>query len=559
MRRRALLGGSLAGGLIAAIEAACGSSNNKNKNAATSAPSASSSAASGSGSPSARPSSTAAAAQPSASAAAGEKPVRGGSLVVSLDSNLKNLDPLLSSLVVDRQVHYQLYDSLVTIGPDLKIAPGLADSWDTSDPKALVFKLHPNVKFHDGTAMDATAVKWNLDRILNTASSPRQPEISSVASVDVVDPLTVRLNLKAPAAQLLASLVDRAGMIVSPTAAQKGGQNFTTNPQNGGTGPFMFVEWVQDDHITVQKNPNYWRSGADGQPLPYLDKITYRVIIDENQRLNNLKTGDTDVCYRPPAKDNASIKKDSSFVYHDTPSLDFNGIVLNTTTAPFNNPTLRQAAAYAIDRNQILQTIAFGVGVVSNGPVSPPMPAYDANFTAFTFDVNKAKQLLQQAGMPNGFTFTLDITAGSPATQSEAELIKSELAQAGITANIETKEFTKLIDDASSGNFQASLQGWSGRIDPDGNMYNQFHSGAALNYGKYSSQQVDSLLEQARQTYDPNQRNTMYRQANQMIAQDVPEIFINHGLAIELHSPKVRGYVNIADTIMRFAGVWKVA
>ena len=558
MRRRTLLSGSLASGLIAAIEAACGSSNNKNKSAATSAPSAPAGTAGGVASPAAGSASTAAA-QPSASAVAGEKPVRGGTLTVSLDSNLKNLDPLLSSLVVDRQVMYMLYDSLVTIGPDLKIAPGLADSWDTSDPKALVFKLHPNVKFHDGTACDATAVKWNIDRILNSASSPRQPEISSVASCDVVDPLTVKLNLKSPAAQLLASLVDRAGMIVSPTAAQKAGDGFTTKPQNGGTGPFSFVEWLQDDHITVQKNPNYWRNGADGQPLPYLDKITYRVIIDENQRLNNLKTGDIDVCYRPPAKDNASIKKDSSFVYHDTPSLDFAGVLLNTTKEPFNNPLLRQAAANAVDRNQILQTILYGVGAVSNGPVAPPMPAHDPNFTAFTFDVNKAKQLLQQAGMPNGFSFTLDITAGSPATESEAELIKSQLAQAGITANIESKEFTKLIDDAGSGNFQASLQGWSGRIDPDGNMYNQFHTGAALNYGKYSSQQVDTMLEQARQTYDQSQRNTLYRQANQIIAQDVAEIFISHGLAIELHSPKVRGYVNIADTIMRFAGVWKVS
>jgi peptide/nickel transport system substrate-binding protein len=281
------------------------------------------------------------------------------------------------------------------------------------------------------------------------------------------------------------------------------------------------------------------------------------VIVDENQRLNNLKTGDVDVCYRPPAKDLAAVKKDSSFVYHDTPSLDYAGIVLNTASAPFNNAALRQAVGYAIDRAQILQTVIYGVGAVSNGPISPPMPAYDKSFVAFPLDPAKAKAKLQEGGMPNGFSFTLDITSGSPATEQEASLIKDELAAVGITANIEEKEFTKLIDDASQHKFQASLQGWSGRIDPDGNTYNQFHTGASLNYGQYSSQQVDDLLDQARQTYDPDKRNTMYRQVNQIIAQDAPEIFINHGLAIELHSPKVRGYVNIADTVMRFAGVWK--
>jgi len=549
MRRRAFLGSTVAGG-TALVAAACGGGNNRGNARNASAPSASAAAtAAGTARPSAA---TAAATQ-----AAAEKIQRGGTLTVALDSNLKNLDPLLSSLVVDRQVMYQIYDSLVTIGPDLKIQPGLADSWDTSDPKAIVFHLHPGVKFHDGTDCDATAVKWNIDRILNTPSSPRLSEISSVASVDVIDPLTVRFNLKAPAAQLLAALVDRAGMIVSPTAAQKGGQNFTTNPLNGGTGPFRFVEWQQDDHITVERNPNYWRKGSDGQALPYLDKIVYRVIVDENQRLNNLKTGSIDVCYRPPAKDIASIKKDANFVYGQVPALDYAGILLNTAAPPFNVPALRQAVAYAIDREQILQTVLYGLGVVSNGPVAPPMPAYDPNFVAFPYDPAKAKQKLQEGGMPNGFSFTINITAGSPATEQEAELIKDELSKVGITMNIVAEEFTKLIDDAAQHKFQASLQGWSGRIDPDGNMYTQFHTGGGLNYGQYSNPQVDDLLDQARQTYDQEKRNQLYRQANRLIALDVPQVFINHGLSIELHSKQVHSYVNIADTIMRFAAVWK--
>lgn len=538
-------------GAALALLAACGGSNtakNNGGNAANTGGAATNSAAAttpGAGSAA------------TAQAAAGEKVQRGGTLTVAIDSNLKNLDPLLSSLVVDRQVMYQIYDSLVTIGPDLKIAPGLADSWDTSDPKAIVFKLHSGVKFQDGTDFDATAVKFNIDRILTTKSSPRLSEINSIASVDVIDPLTVRFNLKAPAAQLLAALVDRAGMMVSPTAVQKGGQDFTINPLLAGTGPFRFVEWKQDDHITVERNPNYWRKAPDGSALPYLDKVIFRVIVDENARLTNLKTGDVDMVYRPPAKDIASIKKDSSLVYKDTPSLDYAGIVLNTTTAPFNNVALRQAVAYAIDRNQILQTVAYGIGAVSNGPISPPMPAYDKSYVAFPLDLAKAKQKLQDGGMPNGFSFDLNITAGSPATEQEAALIKDELSKAGITVNILPEEFTKLIDDAAAHKFQASLQGWSGRIDPDGNTYNQFHTDGGLNYGSYSNPQVDKLLDDARTTYDQSQRDTMYRQVNALIAGDVAEVFINHGVSAELHTPKVHGYVNIADTVMRFAAVWK--
>jgi peptide/nickel transport system substrate-binding protein len=499
-------------------------------------------------------------ASPAAQAsAAGGNPVRGGTLTTELDSDAKNLDPLMSSLLVDRQIHYQIYDSLVQIGPDLKIQPDLADSWDTSDPKAVVFKLHPGIKFQDGTDFNAAAVKFNIDRILNTPSSPRLSELSSVASVDVVDTLTVRFNLKAPFAPLLAQLVDRAGMILSPTAIQKNGDNNTLAPVGAGTGPFQFVEWKPGDHITLQRNPNYWKMGVDGKPLPYLDQIVFRIITDENQRLNNLKTGDVDFCYLPPAKDVAAIKKDSSFVYKDTPSLAYNGFELNTATDPFSNKLLRQAVAYAIDRDTILQTVFFGLGAVATGPVSPPLWAFDPSFVPYTHDVNKAKALLAQAGKPNGFSFDLLITANSPQVQQEAELIKDELNDASITVNLVPEQFPQLVSDAQNHKFQAALEGWSGRIDPDGNMYNQFHTGGGNNDMQYSVPQVDQLLDQARTTFDQNQRATLYKQANQIIAQDAPWVFINYGVATELHSPKVKNYTLIADNIQRWAAVWKTS
>jgi len=458
---------------------------------------------------------------------------RGGTLTIAIDSNMKNLDPLKSTLLVDRQIHYQLYDSLVTIGPDLKIQPDLADSWDTSDPKAIVFKLHQGVKFQDGTDFDA-----------------------SVASVDVIDQYTVKLNLTQPFAPLLATLVDRAGMMLSPTAIQKLGDGLTTAPAGAGTGPFRFVEWQQDDHVTLERNPSYWKKEG-GEQLPYLDKLVYKIIPDENNRLNNLKTGDVDIAQRPPAKDIAAVKKDSAFVYKDAPALEFDGIELNVQSEPFNNKALRQAVAYAIDRETIVQTVFYGLGVVSNGPISPPLPPYDASFKPYTHDVAKAKVMLAAGGKPNGFSFDLLITSNSPAQQQQAELIKDELKDVGITVNIVPEEFTKLVDDTQTHHFTASILGWSGRIDPDGNSYNHFHTGGGFNDPQYSNQQVDALLDQARASYDPEQRNTLYKQINQMVTEDAPWIFIYHPVTIELHTPKVKGFVLVADGIQRYATVWK--
>jgi len=542
----------------AALFAACGGGNNNSGKAPTQAPAAAPSSAATAAAPAAGSATAAAAtaAAPAASAAA-VKPTRGGTLTVAIDSNMKNLDPIKSTLLVDRQIHYQLYDSLVSIGPDLKIQPGLADSWDTSDPKAIVFKLHQGVKFQDGTDFDATAVKFNIDRILNTASSPRHSEIASVASVDVVDKYTVKFNLTQPFAPLLATLVDRAGMMLSPTAIQKEGDSLSTAPVGAGTGPFRFVEWLQDDHVTLERNPNYWKKDANGDQLPYLDKLVYKIIPDENNRLNNLKTGDVDIAINPPAKDIAAVKKDSAFVYKDAPALQFNGIELNVKTEPFSSKDLRQAVAYAIDRDAILQTVYFGLGVVSNGPISPPLPPYDASYKPYTHDVAKAKALLASGGKPNGFSFDMLITSGSPQQQQLAELIKDELKDAGITVNIVPEEFTKLVDDTQNHKFTASILGWSGRIDPDGNSYNHFHTGGGFNDPQYSNAQVDMLLDQARASYDQEQRNSLYKQINKLVTDDAPWIFINHPLVIELHTPKVKGFVLIADGIQRYAGVWK--
>jgi peptide/nickel transport system substrate-binding protein len=487
----------------------------------------------------------------------GEKPVRGGTLFVGLAADISNLDPLRSNLFVDRLVQYNMYDSLVSINEKLEIQPALAESWDTSNPTAVIFKLRRGVKFHDGTEFNAEAVRWNIQRILDDKTSPRNSELASVASVEVVDPYTVKLNLKEPFAPLLSLLVDRAGMIVSPAAVQKAGADYTRNPLGGGTGPFRFVEWKKDERIVLERNPDYWRKDKDGNPLPYLDRVVFRPIPNEETRLANLRTGEIDVSDGAPAKDVEAIKKNPDLIYRAIPAFARDGIWLNAATEPFNNKALRQAVAYAINREEILKTIFFDIGVVATGPVAPPHLGFDPSYKGIQYDPTKAKEKLAEGGRPNGFSFKLGITAGSPQTQLYGELLKDQLAKVGIQVELVQQEFNKLVSDTQNGNFQASLIGWSGRIDPDGDMFAHFTCTGNFNYGKYCNPDADRALQEGRSTFDVEKRKAAYQRANRIIADDVPYIFIRNTVATQVSTAKVRNYLLMPDQIMRFHEVWK--
>ena len=475
-------------------------------------------------------------------------PKAGGTLKIALESELRTLDPLKSSQRVERQVYYNMYDSLVTIDSSLKIKPGLATSWQFTDSTTLQFALRTGVKFHDGTNFNADAVKFNIDRILTAASSPRKSELANVKSVDVKGPSTVVFNLKKPDAALLAQLVDRAGMILSPAAIAKGGADFGRNPLGAGTGPFQFVEWKRDDHLTLKKNPNFWMSGR-----PYLDGLVYRPITDSNAALAALRTGDVDVAGTNAIapKDIASIKSDSSLIYKDVPGLSFDGFLVNSGGGVFADRAKRQAVALALDREQIIKNVFFNTRVVSRGPIPPSSWAFDPSEQLYVkANPDKAK------ATATGFSFNLK-TPNTPDSIQLGTLIKDQLSKVGITVTVQTEEFGQILNETEKHTFDAALVGWSGRIDPDGNMYGHFHTGGGFNDGQYSNSQVDTLLEQARTETDQGKRKTLYDQAQKILVEDVAYVFTSHGPAQEITTAKVHNFPLIADAIDRFAEVWK--
>jgi len=480
----------------------------------------------------------------------------GGNIKVGLDADVTTLDPLQSSSLYDRQVMLNIYDTLVRLDANNTIVPDLATSWSYTSPTQLVFTLRTDVQFQDGTPFNADAVVFNINRILNTPTAPRYSEVSSVKSVTAIDSSHVQFTLKKPFSPLLATLTDRAGMMLSPTAVQKLGSGLANGPVNAGSGPFMFKEWVKGDHLTIIKNPHYWMKDAQGGTLPYLQSIRYVPITNESVMYSNLETGNINVADDLGPTEVTAAKSNSSLVYKQESGLSFFGFMLNTTVEPLNNAHIRRAIEWGVNRPEIVNTALKGIGVVAQGPLSPVSWAYSSSLAPYSYNINNTKSELAQGGKPNGISFTLLISSGSPLNAQVAQLIQSELQPAGITMNIEQETFTTLLNDTSAFNFQAALIGWSGRPDPDGNLFSWFHTGGGFNDMQYSNPQVDSLLEAARATSDQSQRTTDYQQAEQIILQDASYVFIYHGVNVQATATNIKNFTLLPTGMMEFANVF---
>src|SRR5947209_7334020 len=427
----------------------------------------------------------------SAPAAASKPAGGGGTMTFALEDDPINFDPMMSNAFIDRNVHYQIYDSLVRIDNTGKIIPWLAEKYDVSpDGKTVTFNLRTDVKYHDGTPFDAESVKWNIDRYTNTDGSFRKGELAPVASVDVVDPATVRFNLKTPFAPFLSLLVDRAGMMVSRKAVEAGGQDFTRKAFKAGTGPFMLTEAVKDDHVTIEKNPDWW-----GSKKPSLDKVIIKPIKDPTVRLTNLRTGNADIMNNVAGKDVAAAKSESSLAYASMPGLAFDSYIPNRKEGfIFSEPRYVKAVSMALDRQEILDKVFLGSGTVGYGTIAPAHFAYDPNFKPFEkADPDGARQLVQQVGK-GPLSFELLVSSGDSQALQLSQLVQAQLKKADIDAQLTQLEFAQILKQQTDHVFKGMTQvGWSGRIDPDGNTYDHIYTGRPFNDSSYSNKQVDAL------------------------------------------------------------------
>ena len=475
-----------------------------------------------------------------------------GTLYVALEAEPPELDPNLSSAYVDRQVMASLYDKLVDIDQDGEIVPMLARSYEVSDDDLVyTFHLREGIKFHDGTEFNAEAVKYNLDRY-QEEDSVRSTEVEPIESVETVDEYTVRVTLSEPFAPFLAVLTDRAGIIASPKAIEENNGRISKDPV--GTGPFEFVERVRGDHITVKKNPDYWREG-----LPKLDKIIYRGIEDENVQYQNLQSGELDLIDSIPLVEVKGLQESGDYRVSIEPGLGYNGIWLNVTRPPFDNEQLRQAMYRLVDREAVAKAALRNVGgTPANSPFSKQSWAYGESDEYPPRSVEDAKALLKEAGEPNGFSFTFKVDP-SPLSQQIGQIIQSNLKPAGIKVKLEQVEFGTLLEQNTSGDFEAMLLGWSGRIDPDLNIYNFTVTDGDFNASGYSNPEVDRLLGEARTASDRVQRKQLYDQVMEILHEEVPYVYLYHSnLTTDFAmQPTVKGFEPYPDGILRLAGVSK--
>ncbi|GGH23807.1 ABC transporter substrate-binding protein [Alsobacter metallidurans] len=473
-------------------------------------------------------------------------------LRIGLQDDPDTLDPVSNWSFVGRHVLQSLCDKIVDIDENGQIIPMLAASWEwNADSTALTLKLRPDAVFHDGTKVDAAAIKYNLDRELTIKISRRKAEISAISSVDVVDPLTVKINLKEPSVPLLAALSDRAGMMISPKAGEALGEKFTDAPVCSG--PYKFVERVTQDRIVLDKFPQYYAADKF-----HFDRLVYRGMPDSNVRLLNLRSGQLDLIERMAATDVKAVKADKGFTVVPVVGLGYYGITfdINGEGADLDagkKELVRQAFSLAIDREAISNVVFDGQASIGNQPFPPTSPYYDKKFPVPPRDVAAAKKKMAEAGVKS---VNLELLVPTDAERQQvAQLVQAMVAEAGITMTIKPTELMTLLDIARQGKFEAHLVGWSGRVDPDLNITPMLACGASGNDAKYCNKDLDGILTKARSIGDANARKVEYDKANAILQKDLPIVYLYHSQWIFAHNAKITGMKPAPDGIIRLSGV----
>src|SRR5215475_5873299 len=450
------------------------------------------------------------------------------------------LDPTLARTYVGRIVFASFCDKLFDIDQDLNVVPQLALSYSTAaDGKTVTIKLRPGVKFHDGEPFNAEAAKFSIDRHTSMTGSFRKPELAAVDHVEVVDPLTIKLVLKAPFSPLIAQLTDRAGMMVSPKAAKEAGDKFGLKPVCAG--PYKFVERVQQDRIVFEKFADYWNKDN-----VFIDKIVFLPIVDATVRLANLKSGGLDLIERVLATDIKDVRADSKLKLSTAIELGYQGMTLNIGHDKSKGPLsqsakVRQALDLSIDREAINQVVFNGEFMPGNQWVNPEHPYYQKAFPIRPRDVEKAKALLKEAGVTPPVPVDFMVPKGTE-TEVPAQVVQSMAAEAGFDMKIRVTEFATSLKQAEAGEYQAYFLAWSGRVDPDGNCYIFLHTGGPQNYGVWSNPEADKALEDARLTTDSAKRKGIYEQLTKRELDDEAILYLYHRKILIAHTTTLEGY-----------------
>ena len=458
----------------------------------------------------------------------------GGDLRAALTGEPDVLDPATSSIYTGAQVYEGIFSKLIDIDASGQFVPDLATSWTQTDATTWTFSLVTNASFHNGEKFTSADVKYSFERILDPATASAYAGLyAQIDSVDATDPAVAVFHLKSSFGPFLTNLATN-GQIVNQKAIESGDP--ARNPI--GTGPFQFVEWVQGDHITVKKNPTYFKAG-----LPHLDSVTFKFLLVDQSRIDALSAGELDWADAVPLQQVAALATDPRFTYVTSPVAgipDF--LALNTKVAPFDNPKVRQAIALTINRSDIRDIAYLGTGELGLAEVPTGSAWYDeTGIFGATPDTAQAKQLLADAGFPNGLTVEYLGLSQYPELLKTGQVVREQLKEIGIDMTIKAVDVSVWFDAFVSGNFQITSAYQERTIDPD-NFYSLvLKSGGPINTTGYSNPAVDALIDQAAASADDAARKELYKQIRTTISSEAPLVFTHYETLNYLMNKNVTG------------------
>lgn len=487
---------------------------------------------------------------PHVSTAPKGKPTRGGTLVYPTTLDARTLDPAFSAEYSERFIYYAVYDSLVAYDENFNIVPGLARHWKLTDGgRKITFYLQPHVKFTDGTDCDAAAVKFNLDRILDPATnSPMRAQLTPpLQKVVVLDKTTVQLQLSEPWRPLLASLGERPGFIVSPTAVKKYGKDYGAHAV--GSGPFKVASYTPGNQITMIRNDSYWQKGR-----PYLDKVQMTNAPDASVQLTQLRTNQAQIVTNldpsllPTIQGASGVKIKSKKGGHW-----FMCSVLESKP-PFDNLKLRQAMAHASNRNGVLNAVYHGKGRIATNPIGIGW-AFDPNMdVTYPYDIAAAKKLVSEAGLKG---MTIPFTSSSETTyEAVSQVLLSGYQKMGLNVKYQTVPSADYYSEVKAGKIIWSAGEWTPRADPDGLLRILFYSTGFQNTTGYKNPRVDHLLDQAAQIFDTKKAAPLYYEIEKLIAEDANSVSLVWPNYILAERQNLHNAFPPPDGILRFGQIW---
>lgn len=465
-------------------------------------------------------------------------------------SDPTSLDPQRGSSAFETTILWALYDALIDFDPEtLEPLPGLAESWEQSDPTVLTLKLREGVVFHDGTPFNAEAVKYNLERAAAEGSNIA-PDVAAIESIEVLGEYEIQLNLSRPDTSLLMTLSDRAGMMISPTAAESAGDDFELSPV--GTGPFKFVEYRPGEIVRVERFDDYWQEGK-----PYIGGIDFSIILDQSTAVNALRSGQVDIVLSVPYQEVAALEADPNLEVVITPAMAFNVLYINSAFSPFDDVRVREALNYAIDREALVESTLFGYGDAAWSMLPPNHWAGNPDLEeTYAFDQDRARELLADAGYPDGFSFQMSVFT-SPIDVRRAEILKAQLAEVGMDAELMVNELNVGIQMfLQDKQWPVGLAGGIVRPDPSLAIRVMFDPSSQYNPGDVVFEGLAEALAEANSTSDIQGRSTAIQEALQIIRDNSAFVPLVRPHAIAVMNPRVEGHTPNLQDKPSFNNIW---